>query len=196
MEFELDLMEYLRSIYINCSLCAQNCIRSCTVDERAGPALKIPSVWQRYVLWEDLLWSHGKLWFCISGWEEKEQNVTEESRWCEQRGMQTALIVHEITECLFSKHIFAFGSCHWNFWDTNSEGSCVHFGGDFDWKRHSHRLKDGLHSAGLILPAWGRELEAVEARAWSCWGEGWGCARGWFSPWICWNKKESQTWSV
>lgn len=28
MEFEPDLMEYLRSIYTNCCLCAQNCIHS------------------------------------------------------------------------------------------------------------------------------------------------------------------------
>lgn len=110
MEFEPHLIEYLRSIYINCSLCAQKCIRPFTVDEKPSPALKNPSVWRRYVLWDDVLWedglwSHGKLWFWISGWEEKEQNVTEESRWCEQRGMQTALIVPESRECLFSKHI-------------------------------------------------------------------------------------------
>lgn len=96
----------------------------------------------------------------------------------------------------FSPNTFLHLDLATGIFGTDSEGSCVHFGGDFDLKRHSHRLKDGLHSAGLILPAWGRELEAVEARAWSCWGEGWGCARGWFSPWICWNKKESQTWSV
>lgn len=161
MEFEPDLMEYLSSIYINCSLCAQNCIRSLTVDERAGPALKNPSVWWRYVLWEGMLWSHGKLWFCISGWEGKEQNVTEHSRWCEQRGMQTA---HEIRECLFSKHILHLeflGSCLWrlmcSFWRW------------FWLEKRQWQAEGGPCVAGWILPTWGGELEALEARDWSCW---------------------------
>lgn len=155
-EFEPDLMEYLRSNYINCSLCAQNCIRSFTVDERAGPALKNPSVWWRYVLWEDGLWSHVKLRFCISGWEGKEQKG-KQMMWTESYA--------DSPDCPWDQRVpflqthSAFGSCHWNFWGIASEGSCVHFGGGFDSKRDSERLKEGLCSEGLILPT----REAVEA---------------------------------
>lgn len=104
MELELGLTEHSRSFYKNRSPCAQKCIQPFAGDEKAGPALKILQFGQE-VPWEDALWGCGKLWVCISAWGKGEQSITEESRWCELKGMQTALTVHEIRERRFSKHI-------------------------------------------------------------------------------------------
>lgn len=166
MGFELDLMEYLRSISIKCSPCAQNCIRSCTADERAGPVLKKSfslvkiGALRRCALepWEAVV-----LYFRMRG-KRAECNWGKQMMWTERHA--------DSPDCPWDQRMpflqthFALGSCHWNFWGT--EGSCLHFGGGFDSQRGSQRLKGGLHSAGWIWPTRG-ELEAVEARAWSYW---------------------------
>lgn len=209
MEFEPHLIEYLRSTYINFSLCAQKCIRPFTVDEKPSPALKNPSVWRRYVLWDDVLWedglrSHGKLWFWISGWEEKRA----ECYWGKQ--MMWTERYADNPDCPWDQRMSflqthsAFGSCHWNFWRTDPEGSCVHFGGGFGLRRDSDGLQGRLRGAGLVLPTGGGELDVVVARDWSYW-EPWTAAEkkaggvgesGLAAPWICRNKKGSESWSV
>lgn len=202
MEFQLDLIQYLTSIYINCSLCAQKCIRSFTINEKAGPALKDPSVWRRCVLWKDVLWSHGKLWFCISGWEGKMPSATEESRWCEQRGMQTLLTVHEIREYLFSKHTLHLDLTTGIFGELTLKAHVFILEVILTWKETVIGFRVGyvvhfFDFANMGRRTWGRCGKRLELpRALSSSWEAWECGKEWFSPWICWDKKESQTWSL
>lgn len=125
-----------------------------------------------------------------------------ESRCCAQRGLQTALAVREIRKCLFSKHSLHLGLATGILGELTRQLMCLFWRWFWLEKRQSQAEGwvmwcrfDFANVVRRTWGTWGKRPELLRALN-SRWGEGWGSAREWFSPWTSWNKKESQAWSV
>lgn len=154
--------------------------------------------WEILQFGEDLFSeSHGKLWFVFQDEREKSRK----QMLCTERFADSPGCPWDQKMSLLQTQL-AFGACHWNFGGADSAAhvlvlEVVLAGKETvtGWRVGYVMQFDFANVVRRTWGIWGKRPELLRALN-SRWGEGWGSAREWFSPWTSWNKKESQAWSV